>query len=528
MPVQLCNTNQPVRISREALIDLDVLRLCRSLFPEKSTTHEDKDRAIEAFLNAYLTSDAIEIGRRSEIIGCLRDNAESRMLIAQLIKENQRLSYNLSELDRSKQPLKIYTCMRHALEAYTASVLAAESLFAPRAPAMEEIAAVIRLQSESSFYLDVQTCLRQLGTIIQPLDNIKLAVNMSDLGQAVQIGVTDINKGAGRLTGLFGSATDNANSLCDAAPVKNRGHLAQLEGYIIAQVEKQWAAPLKSALRELKKIDRDRLRAWNEWLKPMELYQKGLALADKLAQARVDVCRPEPCADIMAAEGLLYPHMVLTERTPVQQAFRVSLGDTVMITGANSSGKSSILKALAQNCILAQLGFWIPAKSMRIIPFQQYCTVFAAGEDRHLNASRYQQEAENMHQAIHMAGPGTLLLFNEPFTSTNPVEASELLSDITAQLHEAGTTLMMVTHLYNVYDLLRQRGLNVRSYTMGSRLGAETIEHTYAVEEKAPDGLSYARLLAIEYGFRIANLVDDPDKAAVLEDFMMRGGGDIA
>lgn len=528
MSVQLCNTNHPVNITWEALNELDIFRVCRNLFQERTAAIEDQDKETEAFLKTYLTSDATEISRRSEIIGYLRENPDSQRLIAQLTAEYRRLSSCLSLLNRLKHPLKICTCMRQALEAYTASVRLAESLFVSGSPLIDGIAAVIKHEKESSCYRDVQECLRQLGSIIQPLKRITLAVNISESGEAMQISITDINRGADKLSGLFGSQKGNVNSLCDAAPVRERGHLAHLEKYIITQVEKQWAAPLKAALRKLRKIDRDQLWVWKEWLEPIELYQKGLLLTDMLANAGLDDCRPQPCADAMEAEGMLYPHMVLAERATVPQAFRFSLGDTIIITGANSSGKSSILKAFAQNCILAQLGFWIPAKSMRFIPYKQYDTVFAAGEDRQISVSRYQLEAEKMHKAIRLADQDTLLLFNEPFTSTNPVEAAELLCDIITQLHQARATVMMVTHIFDVYNLLRMKGIKVRSYTMGSKVDGDKIVHSYAVEEKEPDGLSYARLLAIEYGFHIASLVDDPDKVAILENFMMWGGSDRA
>ena len=128
---------------------------------------------------------------------------------------------------------------------------------------------------------------------------------------------------------------------------------------------------------------------------------------------------------------------------------------------------------------------------------------------------------------MEIADPSTCLLFNEPFTSTNPTEAAELLRDIVVQLRQKGATMILVTHIYNVHDLLCQANIPVHSYVTGLKSDAGKIMYTYTLEEKAPDGLSYARLMAKECGFGIGELHGDPDEMSALEKFMT-GGGRIA
>jgi len=518
---QLCATNNGVIMTRDGMEDLDVFRLFRAFFPADTST-EDAD--IVHFLHTYLTYDANEIKRRSEIVGALQKNSESLLGVERIVAQHKRLSHSLSELGRSQRPLLFYTYMRHAQEAYIASIEHAQNLFNSDVPAMAEIAGAICHIRTSSFYAEVQDCLRRINAKINPLRNLTLAVNLTEAGQVAEIGISNINHPVGILNGLFNGASTQVNSLCDDVPVKIRSPLVHLEAYIVSQVETQWAASLKSVMRELKKIDMEKLCAWRDWLQHIKFYHKGLLLAEKLKQAGVCTCRPEPCDTGIAAEEMLYPHMALTKRTPVQQTIRFDIGNAVLITGANSSGKSSVLKALAQNVMLAQLGFWVPARSLRFIPFKRYFTVFAAGEDRQMIASRYQQEAEKMMAAVDSADADSFVLLNEPFTSTNPKEAAELLCDIVTRLSRKGTTLMVVTHLYDVYHLLLEAGVAVRSYVTGLTSDADKIVHTYALQEKTPDGLSYARHLAREYGFSIDRLVSDRDMASKLESFMLEAG----
>ena len=540
MTLQLCDTNSTVNISKETMADLDIFDLCRSFFLSQAL----EDNEIEIFIKTYLSADISEIQRRSEIIGGLSKNPESKSLIASIIAECKRMSHNISAISRSPRPLMACTGTLHALKAYISSINYLEKLFIyGSTPAINEIAEFIRKEKESAFYAQVQNSLQYADNLIKPLDSVTLAVNMSEAGQAAQIAVTDINGHMEKLTGIFGGVRDNINSLCDAAPIKQRGQLAYLEDYIIAQVEKQWSPQLNAALRAFKKISIEKLHGWHNWLMHIKLYHKGLLLLDKLNPLGCAGCRPEPCIDgFINAEGMLYPHMVLSELLPIPQTFKFSTGDAVIITGANNSGKTSVLKAFAQNCILAQLGFWIPAKFFKFSPFKQWSSVFSAGEDDEIRASRYQQEAERMSMAVETADNRTCLLFNEPFTSTNPAEAAPLLCEITASLYQKGVTLIFVTHIYDVYKLLRQEGIvRMRSYVTAvgpsggknyGRVGwEERAEHCdrlqYKLEEKEPDGLSYAKSVAKEQDFCLESLIGDPDEVSALEEFIA-GGGHIA
>jgi len=513
-----------ITVSYESMVDLDIFRLCREFFDAGNLI---ADKEIEDFMNKYLTDDALEIKRRSTIIGFLSVNTESKNLIQSIIEEYRNLSQCLSDLDRGPRPLLTYAQMLHAMEAYTASVELMCTLFLSKestASVITEISDVIVDVKNSPFFAKVQICLLQVKKLLQPLSNLTLAVNISESGEAVQISITDINSGSEQLVGMFSGSKENINSLCDVAPIKLRSPYSYLEGYILEQVEKRLATQLNAALRVLKQIDINILREWYDWLAPMDLYYKGLLFVNKLKQYNCQLCQPNPSHGIFEAEDMGYPHLVLTGYKPVPQAFHFSLGDTIMITGANSSGKTSALKSFAQNSILAQLGFWVPARLFRFHPYKQWLTIFSAGEDLQMRASRFQQEAEQMNMVTQIASHDTCMLFNEPFTSTNPDEAAALMCDIIIKLSKKKTTLLLVTHIYDIYELLDRSNLTfIRSFVTGIQFDADKVKYTYTLEEKEPDGLSYARLLADEYGFSIDKMLINTDEMKELKNFMMEG-----
>jgi len=318
---------------------------------------------------------------------------------------------------------------------------------------------------------------------------------------------------------MTGGAKDDVNSVGNPAAVRETGRLAALTDFITRRVEQVWAKPLRDALYAFKKLDLDVIRAWLHWASGMELYNAGLLMWDRFERNGVTVCRPAP-GERIEAMGMAHPYMAASGQSPATQDIELSAGEACLITGANNSGKTSALKSLAQNLMLAQLGFWTPARSLVFKPFKSFVTVFAAGEDATMNQSRYRQEAEAMRAAVDAAGPGAVLFMNESFTSTNPDEAAELLADIAAQLRGKEATLLLVTHIRDVYDLLVRAGAPPRSYVTETLFGPNGCTHTYALADQPPDGLSHARQIAAESGFGIAGLVEDADEARELKKFV--------
>ena len=529
MKVNLCATNKQAVISKESMTDIGIFNLVRGFADSKYSDDE-----IAAFFNTYLTYDPEEIRYRSTILGYLSGVNSCKEKLADIIAGCRRLLQSIKIIDDTfLRPLVAYTYKLRVLEEYMQTVEKTWQLFSGESdiPEITAISKMVQEQQQSQFYTQVQETVHQVRGMVERLDNVTLGVNFMDSGgeEPLRLGVVNVNSTSENIVGIFGHGGEKSNSLYDPAPVRVRGQLPHLEDFILADVEKKWARKLRAALRKLNKIDIDNIIRWHNWLKHIYLYYSGLLFADKIKPN--EVFPPKPMDEAILSEGsfitaeeMLNPYMAITDRKPVQQNLRFNLGETVMITGANNSGKTTALKAFAQNCLLAQLGFWIPVRSFKFMTFKKWFTVFSAGEDDQFQASRFQQEAEQMRKAINHAESGDCLLLNEPFTSTNPVEAAELLRDVVVELNLKGVTLFFVTHNFEVYPLLNDiPTVQIRSYVTRVEIDGEKVKYQYVLEEKAPDGLSFARALAREYGLTIDNMINDPDNLQALEKFITEG-----
>jgi len=317
MRTPLCDLSKTAVISSESLKDLDIFNACPTL---------------ELILQTYITYDAEEILKRSEVIGelCIQDLS----LVLGLVKASENLARYLKEIQKSQRPLMEYSFLLYALEAYLSSVEIAAKLLSS---AEDEEASI--------FYASAKETVAKVRETITPPKSITLAVNISESGEPLQIGITDIDIGADEVIGVLGKNKIDVNSLCEAVPVASRSAHGYLETYIHDQIEKQWGAPINSALRQMRKIDINYLQEWAEWLKPIELYYTGLVVMGLLKKNGANLCRPAPsifgtCAKKTKVESMLYPHLVLSGKSVKAQDFQFTQGDIIMITGANSAGKT--------------------------------------------------------------------------------------------------------------------------------------------------------------------------------------------
>ncbi len=122
----------------------------------------------------------------------------------------------------------------------------------------------------------------------------------------------------------------------------------------------------------------------------------------------------------------------------------------VLITGANSGGKSTFLRSIGLAQLLTQAGLPVPARSLRISPAAQLLTHFKREEDASITSGKLDEELTRMSNLIRDLVPGSLILFNESFASTYEQEGSEIARNIVLALTRRGIRVVYVTHMYQL------------------------------------------------------------------------------
>ncbi|HET9081881.1 MAG TPA: hypothetical protein VFO01_15395 [Trebonia sp.] len=190
-------------------------------------------------------------------------------------------------------------------------------------------------------------------------------------------------------------------------------------------------------------------------------YVGCLNLHDRLTAKGVPLTFPEPaglsaqafsCADLRdAALELQSPGPVVGNDVPAD-------GKTlVIITGANSGGKSTFLRSVGQAQFMMQCGLFTTAASYTAAVAAGTFTHFIRAEDPSMTSGRLDDELRRMSVIAGRLGPDSLMLFNESFAGTNEREGSEIGYQVVSALLDTRVKVLFVTHRYDFAERFRRQ-----------------------------------------------------------------------
>lgn len=121
----------------------------------------------------------------------------------------------------------------------------------------------------------------------------------------------------------------------------------------------------------------------------------------------------------------------------------------VIITGANSGGKSTFLRGLGLAQLMMQSGMFVTAQDYQASVYDGVFTHFIREEDSTMTRGRLDEELARMNVIADQIGPHCLILFNESFAATNEREGSEIGRQVVRALLEAAIEVVFVTHQFD-------------------------------------------------------------------------------
>jgi len=121
----------------------------------------------------------------------------------------------------------------------------------------------------------------------------------------------------------------------------------------------------------------------------------------------------------------------------------------VVITGANSGGKSTFLRSVGLAQLMMQCGMFVTAVAHRASICAGVFTHFIREEDATMVSGRLDEELSRMNTIADQISPHCLMLFNESFASTNEREGSEIGRQVVRALLEADIKVCFVTHQFD-------------------------------------------------------------------------------
>lgn len=201
-------------------------------------------------------------------------------------------------------------------------------------------------------------------------------------------------------------------------------------------------------------------------------------LARRLEELGVPTCFPEidPVGSrTLACTELRDPCLALQSLGPVVGNDLDAEGKpVVVITGANSGGKSTFLRSMGVMQLMAQAGMFVTARRCRVSLCTAVLTHFPREEDQTMTRGRLEEELARVAEMAPLIRMPSLILFNESFHSTNEREGSEIARQIVRALVDTRNRVAFVTHQYDFANSM-VRTLNGQVLSLRSELGPDGV-----------------------------------------------------
>jgi len=220
-----------------------------------------------------------------------------------------------------------------------------------------------------------------------------------------------------------------------------------------------------------------------------------LAYADFSTAKALFILNFKLCCPEVSEHGICFEQLfnieldsILSKNQKKFQPVDIALDRPVtVITGANMSGKTVVLKSLALNQLMFQTGFFLCAKTARITPVESIFLITKDSQSMDEGLSSYAFEILKVSDCIKHSqnGEKCLILIDELARTTNPQEGRAIVRSVMSILAEHDVYAVITTH----YDGVLSK--NAKHYRV-SGIRKDKIGNSKIKRENITDYIDYS------------------------------------
>lgn len=178
----------------------------------------------------------------------------------------------------------------------------------------------------------------------------------------------------------------------------------------------------------------------------------------------------------------------------------------ILLYGVNAVGKSSCMKAIGVNVIMAQAGMYVPCESMELKLFSKLMTRITGTDDLLRGKSSFVVEMSELRSIIYRSNKNTLVLGDEICRGTEQKSGLAIIaSTIDYLIRNNDTNFIFATHAHglNEMDVIEQLKDNVKQFHMRvEKLEDGTLIYHRTLHEGCGDTI-YGLLVTESLGFPV-------------------------
>jgi DNA mismatch repair protein MutS len=270
---------------------------------------------------------------------------------------------------------------------------------------------------------------------------------------------------------VFGYYIEVRNTHKDKVPAEwiRKQTLVSAERYITEEL-KEYETKILGAEEKIQKIESDLFEQLVSWIatyiKPVQMNANLVAQLDCLCSfTQLAIENKYVCPEIdetFELEIAAGRHPVIEKQLPVGVPYIANdvfldreTQQLIMITGPNMSGKSAILRQTALIVLLAQMGSFVPAESVRMGIVDKIFTRVGASDNISMGESTFMVEMNETASILNNISDRSLVLLDEIGRGTSTYDGISIAWAIAEFLHEhpSQPKTLFATHYHELNEM---------------------------------------------------------------------------
>ena len=226
-------------------------------------------------------------------------------------------------------------------------------------------------------------------------------------------------------------------------------------------------------------------------------YCKPIIIEEKISYFDAVELR-HPIVEVINTDTAYHPH-------------NISLGNNnndnynngILLYGINSSGKSTLMKSIGLAIIMAQIGYFVPAKTYTYSPYKNLFTRIVGNDNIFRGMSSFMVEMIELMAILKRNNNNTLVIADEICRGTEEKSANIIVAYMLETLEKSNTSFITATHLHSIAELPSVK--NIKGIkTMHISVSYDEIKDTliYSRELKEGQGDKYYGVMVAKYLMR--------------------------
>jgi len=187
----------------------------------------------------------------------------------------------------------------------------------------------------------------------------------------------------------------------------------------------------------------------------------------------------------------------------------VSVGvdsDIMLLYGTNAVGKTSIIRALGINLIMAQAGLYVASSHFEFVPYSGIFTRILGNDNLFKGLSTFAVEMSELRVILNMADKNSLILGDELCSGTEHDSAVSIFVSGLEMLHKKQTSAIFATHLHEIVqfeEIERMKNIDIKHLTVSYNKEKDVLIY----DRKLKDGPGESM-----YGLEVCKSLHLPDE----------------